>query len=366
MNLALFTAVGSLLGGLVATLLGFRGGSPWDEAILLGLPLGFGLAVLCMASRYPARAVPPTTGKLGRVVVTHLSAAVVSSTVWLFLGFVGARILENLPRYPGASDRFVDQMPTLALVAVLIYLLAVTVHYLNLALEAAGELEIKSARSRELAREAELRALRAQVDPHFLFNSLNSIATLATADPAAARRMCLLLAGFMRRSLDLGEREQIPLGEELSLIADYLAVERIRFGERLKVEVEVDEPCRDCPVPPLLLQPLVENAVRHGIAQLVEGGTLRIIVRREADGVAISVSNPRDPELSGGRGAGLGLENVRGRLKALHGGKARIDAQASPADYQVQIFLPWTAAAAAVETAEIPKAEQGALGPCAR
>ena len=361
MNLALFTAVGTLMGGLVATLLGFRGGSPWDEAILLGLPLGFGLAILCMASRYPARAVPPTAGRLGPVVVTHLSAAMVSSTVWLFLGFVGARLLENLPRYPGAADRFVEQMPTLAFSAVLIYLLAVTVHYLNLALEAAGELEIKSARSRELAREAELRALRAQVDPHFLFNSLNSIATLVTEDPRAARGMCLLLAGFMRRSLDLGEREQIPLGEELSLVSDYLAVEHIRFGERLKVEVEVDEPCRDCPVPPLLLQPLVENAVRHGIAQLVEGGTLRIFVHREPDGVAIRLANPRDPELSGGRGAGLGLENVRGRLKALHGDKARIDAQASAADYQVHIFLPWTSTAPVEEAAETPKAGQGAI-----
>ncbi len=349
MNPLLFAAVGTLLGGLVATLLGFHGGSPWDEALLLGLPLGFAQAVLCMAARYPARAVPPTVGRLGRVIATHLSAAAVSTSAWLFAGFVGARLLEKLPRYPGSADRFLSEMPTLAFSAVLIYLLAVTVHYLNLALEAAGELEIRSARSRELAREAELRALRAQVDPHFLFNSLNSIATLATEDPLAARRMCLLLAGFMRRSLEVGERGQIPLRDELSLVSDYLAVERIRFGERLKVEEAVDEACRDCPVPPLLLQPLVENAVRHGIAQLVEGGTLRIAVRREPGGVAVSVTNPRDPELSGGRGAGVGLENVRGRLKALHGGQARIDAQASPTDYQVHIFLPW--AAPAVEPA---------------
>ena len=345
MNALLFAAVGTLLGGLFATLLGVRGGSPWDEALLLGVPLGFGQAVLCMAARYPARAVPLTAGRLGRVIVTHLSSAFVATSAWLFSGFVGARILEKLPRYAGAAARFQSEAATLVLTAVLIYLLAVTAHYLILALEAAGESEVRSARSRELAREAELRALRAQVDPHFLFNSLNSIATLATEDPPAARRMCLLLAGFMRRSLEVGERGQIPLREEMSLVSDYLAVERIRFGERLKVEEVVDEACRDCPVPPLLLQPLVENAVRHGIAQLVEGGTLRIAVRRETDGVSIQVTNPRDPELSGGRGAGVGLENVRGRLKALHGEQARIDAQASPGGYQVHIFLPWAAPA---------------------
>ena len=341
MNLAPFVAVGSLLGGLVAALLGLRGSASWDEALLLGLPLGFVLGALCLAARHPARAVPLAPGRLGRVAATHLSAAAVSVGAWMVAGFGWARLLDRLWRPPGLVDRFSLEAPVLAVTGFLIFLLAVTAHYLLIALQAAGEAEVRGVQARVLAREAELRALRAQIDPHFLFNCLNSIATLTAEDPGAARRMCLQLAGFLRRSLALGEREQIPLGEELSLVADYLAIEKIRFGARLEVMEAVEESCRDCPVPPLLLQPLVENAVRHGIARIVEGGSLRIAAGRAPDGVVVTVENPRDPDGSGGRGAGLGLENVRGRLQARHGGRAAIDVTPSPAAYRVRLFIPW-------------------------
>jgi two-component system sensor histidine kinase AlgZ len=343
----LFLAVGTLLGGLATTILGLRGGAPLDEALLIGLPLGFAQAALCMAARYPARAVPLGAGNLLKVAATHISAAMVFTALWMAGGLVLARVLERIPAHAGVASRFQRESITLGLAGALIFLLAVTAHYLMIALEAAREAEIRGVRSRVLAREAELRALRAQVDPHFLFNSLNSIATLTGEDPPAARRMCLLLAGFLRRSLALGQRDQIPLGEELSLVSDYLAIESIRFGQRLRVRREIEEACITCPVPPLLLQPVVENAVRHGIAQVLEGGTLGITAGRDPEGVTVSVDNPRDPELSGARGAGMGLENVRGRLRALHGDRARVDIVASPAAYQVRIFIPWAAAAAA-------------------
>jgi two-component system sensor histidine kinase AlgZ len=338
--------VGTLLGCLTATILGLRGGAPLDEAFLLGLPLGLAQAALCLAARYPARAVPLAAGNLLRVGATHLSAAMVSTTVWMAGGFVLSRLLERFSSHAGASDRFLRESPTLALAGILIFLLAVTAHYLVIALDAAREAEVRGVRSRVLAREAELRALRAQVDPHFLFNSLNSIATLTGEDPAAARRMCLLLAGFLRRSLALGQRDEIPLGEELSLVADYLAIESIRFGPRLRVLQEVEEACRDCPVPPLLLQPIVENAVRHGIAQILQGGTIRISAGIDPEGVAVSVDNPRDPEHSGARGAGMGLENVRGRLRTMHGDQARIDVASESAVYRVRLFIPWRRGAA--------------------
>jgi len=337
-----FVAVGSLLGGLVATLIGLRGGVPWGEALLLGLPLGFLQAVLCLAARYPVRAAPLAAGQLFRVTATHLSAAVVSTVAWVVAGFGLARLLEWTPRYADVSARFLREAPTLALAGVLIFLLAVTAHYLFMALEAAREAEIRGVRARVLAREAELRALRAQIDPHFLYNCLNSIAALTAEDPGGARRMCLLMADFLRRSLTLGRREHVPLGDELSLVRDYLAIETIRFGPRLTVVETVEEICLDCPVPPLLLQPLVENAVRHGIAQIVEGGSIRIAALRDPEGVVITVDNPRNEERAGGRGAGLGLENVRERLQALHGDRARLDVASTSAGYQVRILIPWS------------------------
>src|SRR5262249_38358585 len=152
--------------------------------------------------------------------------------------------------------------------------------YAALAAAASREAERRDAESRTLAREAELQALRMQLNPHFLFNSLHSIAALATLDGARAREMCVRLADFLRSSLRLGSKESIPLREELALAKNYLDVERVRFGERLQVHEEIEPACEDCGVPALLLQPLVENAVKHGIAGLVEGGCIRVAAQR--------------------------------------------------------------------------------------
>ena len=344
MRAALFIAIGTLLGALLATYLGLWAGAPVEEALLLGLPLGFVQAMLCYAARFPARAIPLGPGSFARVAATHLSAAVVSTGAWVLAGFGLARLLEQATGCAGVIERFRQDAAGLAVTGVLIFLLAVTAHYLVIALESARDAEMRSVRARVLAREAELRALRAQVNPHFLFNSLNSIATLTAEDAGAARRMCLLLAGFLRRSLALGQRDRISLGEELELVTEYLAIEGIRFGRRLEVAESVEESCRGCPVPPLLLQPLVENAVRHGIAQLVEGGTIRLDGHRDASGITFKIGNPRDPERPAGRGEGVGLANVRGRLEAMHGERARIDVSAAPGLYEISLFIPWSGA----------------------
>ena len=147
-----------------------------------------------------------------------------------------------------------------------------------------------------LARDAELRALKAQVNPHFLFNSLNSISALTSSDPAKAREMCILLGDFLRRTLGLGEKSAIPLEEELSLIRSFLAVEKVRFGARIQMEENIDSDALDVSVPPLLLQPLVENAVVHGIANLVEGGSINLDTHARDGDLSIPVENTFDPD----------------------------------------------------------------------
>jgi len=335
-----FVVVGVLLGGLVSTLLALRGGAAWDEGLLLGLPLGFVYAAICLAARYPCRAAPLTRTKAVGLGFTHAAAAILSAGFWLFLGTGLARLLDMAARFAGVAGRFSSEAPTLLMVGVLVYLLAVAVHYLIIALDAARDAEVLGIRATVLAREAELRALRAQVDPHFLFNSLNSIGALTADDPAAARRMCLLLAGFLRKSIAIGARDRVTLDEELSLVADYLAVEQVRFGTRLEVRLGVDPDCRSCVVPPLLLQPLVENAVRHGIAHLLEGGVLAITARRARGAIEIRIENPRDPERPTSRGEGVGLANVRGRLQSLFGEAARFEVESRGNAFRVTLTLP--------------------------
>jgi LytS/YehU family sensor histidine kinase len=196
------------------------------------------------------------------------------------------------------------------------------VHYLLLAGEARRRAERRAYDLRLLAREAELAALRAQVDPHFLFNSLNSISGLVLADPERARTMCLRLAELLRSSLRLGGRRAIALSEELELARRYLEVERFRFGERLAVDIDVAGECLEAAVPPMVLQPLVENAVRHGVAHRLDGGTVRIEGRLEGQDLRLEVTNPLDVEGSSRAGEGIGQGNVERRLEAFFGAGA--------------------------------------------
>ena len=332
-------AAGLLLAALVASLLALRGGADWGGALLVSLPMGFVYSAICMAARYPCGAAP-LGGGVVRIALTHGGAALLSAGFWVLVGSACARLFSSVPVLSGLPAQFASEAPVLLVVGVLVYLLAVTVHYLVIAMLRAREAEVGGMRASVLAREAELRALRAQVDPHFLFNSLNSISALTAENAEGARRMCLLLAGFLRRSLLLGARERITLGEELRLVADYLAVEKVRFGDRLQIRESFDPAAASCAVPPLLLQPLVENAVRHGIAHLLEGGAVGITTARHGDRLLISVDNPRDDGQQTRRGAGVGLANVGDRLRSLYGDAARFDVRAETHRFRVDLALP--------------------------
>jgi LytS/YehU family sensor histidine kinase len=207
-------------------------------------------------------------------------------------------------------------------------------------LEQSRAAEKKALELQVLAREAELRALRAQIDPHFLFNSLNSISALTVPDPAAARRMCLLLADFMRTALSVGGKEQITFAEELRLTESFLEIEKVRFGTRLIVEYRIDPDCGECLIPPLLIQPLVENAVTHGIAPLIEGGTISVQANRRGGTLEIVLENPYEDEASRKSGTGLGMRNVRERLANRFAGDARFESDRSDGRFRVALRLP--------------------------
>jgi LytS/YehU family sensor histidine kinase len=211
---------------------------------------------------------------------------------------------------------------------------------LALAFEKSREAEERSLKLQILAREAELKALRAQISPHFLFNSLNSISALASIDPSRARRMCQLLADFLRKSLELGAEEFITLENEIALARDFLAIEQIRFGPRLSVDAEVAEESLNCLVPSLLMQPLLENAVKHGISQVLNGGSIRIESSVRGDRLKITVENPCDESAPAPRTKGFGLENIRSRLSTLYDREARMETRKSGERFRVEVSLP--------------------------
>jgi two-component system sensor histidine kinase AlgZ len=183
---------------------------------------------------------------------------------------------------------------------------------------------------------AQVEALQARIRPHFLFNSMNTVAALIRVDPAAAERTVEDLSELFRAALGQHDTGDGTLGEELALVERYLAIEQLRLGARLHVRRELDDLPADFPLPRLLLQPLVENAVRHGIQPLREGGEVILRGQREGDGVRIEIINPL-PTTPPERGNGHGLDNVRQRIAYRYGPLAKV--QAGPRDDRFVVLL---------------------------
>lgn len=195
---------------------------------------------------------------------------------------------------------------------------------------------------RLLAREAELKALRSQVRPHFLFNVLNSVYSMIPTRPEEAQEMVLRLSHLLRETLDTSDTELIPLGRELELARTYLGVERIRLGDRLTVEWSVDDELAAFLVPPLLLQPLIENAVQHGVASHPGPGVVEIAVRRERDHILLTIADSGrgdagEVDLEGGHGLAI----TRRRLAAAYSDAARLElGPHAPRGVEARISVP--------------------------
>ena len=187
--------------------------------------------------------------------------------------------------------------------------------------------EVERVHLQATLKEAELRALKSQVNPHFIFNALNSLRALIQEDPPRARQAVTQLANLLRYSLQSGQLETVPFEDELRVVNDYLALEQVRHEERLRLRVDVDPSALQFSLPPMLLQTLVENAVKYGISKLPEGGEVAIIARCENDELVLQVTNPGTLPTSDSRhpmSTGLGLRNAAERLRLLCGEHASL------------------------------------------
>ncbi len=323
------------IGLMLATVLRSSSHLDWADVFAVIVPVTILLAFVCLSAWYVCRPLDLKTTSDWRLALTFLLASMCASTVVMKLAQLWVWALNSF--FPGIGARFQPGIPAMAGMFSIIYLLSIVLHYLILALESSQKAEI-------LSREAEIKALKAQVNPHFLFNSLNSISALTSIDPAKARQMCIALSDFLRNSLRLGERASIPLAEELILTKSYLDVERVRFGQKLRIKQHLEEGCEYCDVPPLLVQPLVENAIKHGIATLAEGGEIAVTGERLNGQLRVTVENPFDPDAPPAQKTGFGLLGVRNRIHARYGSAGRLEFDVQPALYRVILSLPWVSA----------------------
>lgn len=184
--------------------------------------------------------------------------------------------------------------------------------------------EIRILRLESANREGQLANLRSQLDPHFMFNALNSIRALIDEDPGRAKEAITQLSAILRNAMSTVKRRTVPLGEEIDMVKAYLALESMRFEERLHTRFDVDPSLEREPVPPLLLQTLVENAVRHGIAKLTQGGEVSVSVKRGIEGMVMTVRNSGTYVAGQVNGTGIGLSSTRRRLEMIYGPKAAL------------------------------------------
>lgn len=199
-------------------------------------------------------------------------------------------------------------------------LIYVMYHYV----EKSNQQQLDRIRLETMVKELELKTIKSHINPHFIFNALNSIRALVDEDPERARTAITELSNLLRSSMQSEKLELTSLEKELSIVKDYLALEFIRFEDRLKVEYDIDEDTLDQPIPPMMLQTLVENAIKHGISKRVDGGVIRIISDFREDHHELIVQN--SGKLNGdGTYKGFGIESTISRLKILYGNKASFE-----------------------------------------
>ena len=273
-----------------------------------------GIAVILW---YPVRYNNPE-GKISvRALITYLILGLIILPAWLYLGYFILKIL-----FPGNENyfRFLnDTFFVRVILGMLYFIVTVLFYHLLVYYNTLEEKRLNETRLNLLVRESELNVLRSQMNPHFLFNSLNSISYLIIRDTERAREMIIKLSDFIRYALKYGQQDKTTFAEELKNIELYMDIEKIRFGEKLIFEKNIEESCLHAELPNMILQPLVENVIKHGVYKSTDQVVVNLsCVRKSGNFIEISLRNNFDPEQKNHTGAGLGLKNVENRLRLIY------------------------------------------------
>jgi sensor histidine kinase YesM len=328
-------------------------GAIWGGTQSVATAAILGLGVWAATRRLAERQRPVRT-----LVLAHISLSLAYTVLWTgvitlsIAVFAPAFVLQEYIRY-GVGWQFLTGIFVYGMVAGIAHALTVT-RRLRREREAAAKAEALRAR-------AELSALRAQMNPHFLFNTLHSIAALVRTDPRAVEDALERLAHLLRRLLDANRAgvDQIALQDEWEIVRDQLELEKLRFGDRLNVATDFESDALECQIPTFTLQPLVENAVRHGVAARTQGCTLNITarIRNETLEMEVQDDGPGADLRTATNAAGLGLRAVRQRLLAQYGDRAGVHIETAPGrGFLVRVTLP---AIESVTTRQAPVASAG-------
>jgi hypothetical protein len=348
MRLYVFCQCGGWLGFLGLCLLvvfGLSSKGTMEERICGAAIYGMVTAQGWLLTHFSRRFIQRWNWKLlgWRALVTRvLGISMVLSAIWTITGY---GYTHGVLRFPW-PDRIspVVALATTWLNGAILFIGWYCVYFIYHLFDRYNRLQIEQLRLATHVKEAELRALKSQINPHFIFNALNSLRALIDENPARARQAVTQLANLLRYSLQSAQAETVPFESELHVVADYLALEQVRYEDRLRVRLEIAPETLALAVPPLLLQTLVENAVKYGISERPEGGEILIAARCESGQLHLSVTNPGtlDPKARPGRGStGLGLKNAAERMRLFFGDQASLSLRSvDPSLVIAEVSLP--------------------------
>jgi sensor histidine kinase YesM len=303
-----------------------------------GLVFTFLLGGIGLTLWYPARYIPIEKNSPLKIILSHSIGALITTVIWLLIGYfllVGLFNFKNT--YPAF---FYSTLAWRILIGILFYSLFVSFYYMIIYYTGFHEREIKEAELKSLVTEAELKSLKFQINPHFIFNSLNSMSALTEIDPAKAKKMILKLADFLRFILKTNELEKNKLSEELKNIGLYLDIERIRFEDKFEYIEETSEGCSNVEIPSMILQPLFENAIKHAVYETLDKVTLKLICKIQNGFLKIVVQNNFDEAGIAKKGAGVGLKNIEERLKLIYHQNNLLEVKKEKDIFKVTLYIP--------------------------
>jgi two-component system LytT family sensor kinase len=310
---------------------------PVTIAFADGLTFGFVLGILGVAVWYVVRYNDPEKSAVIQILASHLAAAVVFASLWILSSGIIVKIFINDSIY----DHYLSGLITERIIGGLVfYALLVCVYYIYVYSQHNREKLLREAEWQNQIRKSQLSALKSQINPHFLFNTLNSIASLTLTNPEKAHGMVIALSDFMRYSLRKQQNDMVTLKVELTNIGLYLQIEKIRFGNNLMYRFDVEEACNQHLIPNLILQPLFENAIKYGVYETSKPVEIILAARKLPDVMEIKLINDFDPESVPRKGEGVGLANIKDRLQLLYGSSRLLTIEHNETQFFVTMVIP--------------------------
>lgn len=306
-----------------------------EISILDSLITSIFFALISLSLWYPTNYMSLDNHSLINVIFNNILIAVIATSLWLYVSyFIITTVFQEYEEFFLYTSiwRFTIGMLLYIIVIILYY---VIIYYNNFTQKVLSESNFNA-----LMTEAELKSLKYQINPHFLFNALNSISSLTISNPEKAQEMSVNLSDFLRKTLSVNDVKKILLKEEIESIELYLKIEKVRFEDRLEFDIDIPEGCKDILIPNMILQPLIENAIKHGVYESSENIKINLSCEKKEKFVEIKVSNTYDPSSVSNFGEGIGLSNINSRLKLIYKRTNLVSITKSDNIFTVLLLIP--------------------------